>query len=109
MIEEIISEEPATISQTMPLLRLSDNVSAREAVGQWLLGEIGPTAYPGNATFQPESFTWHVPVWLSYVEQARIGILADVYLHAATGIFLGRPSREDLSRRAGTLLQQTRR
>jgi len=37
MIEEIITEETTTISQTMPLLRLPDNASAREAVGQWLL------------------------------------------------------------------------
>lgn len=106
MIEEIIAERPGALSQSMPLLRLPDEVSAREAVAQWLLREIGTAAYPGDATFQPESFTWHVPVWLSYAAQVRIGILADVYLHAATGIFLGRPSREDLIHRAETLLKK---
>ncbi len=106
MIEEITVERPTTTYQKMPLLRLPDDASAREAVAQWLLREIGTAAYPGDATFQPESFTWHVPVWLSYAEKVQIGILADVYLHAATGIFLGRPSREDLIHRAEALLNK---
>jgi len=105
---EVFTEESKTKSSAMPLLRLPDASSAREIVGRWLLKEIGTAAYPGDATFQPESFTWHVPIWLRYAEKIRVGILADVYLHAATGIFLGRPSHEDLIHRTETLLQQTR-
>jgi hypothetical protein len=105
---EVFTEEQTIKSSAMPLLRLPDASSAREIVGRWLLKEIGTAAYPGDATFQPESFTWHVPIWLSYAEKIQIGILADVYLHAATGIFLGRPSREDLIHRAKALLQQMR-
>ena len=105
---EVFTEEPTTKSLAVPDLRLPDAPTARDAVGRWLLKKIGTAAYPGDATFQPESFTWHVPVWLSYAEKVQIGILADVYLHAATGIFLGRPSREDLIHRAETLLKKTK-
>jgi hypothetical protein len=105
---EVFTDEPTTKSFATPLLRLPDDASAREAVARWLLKEIGTAAYPGEATFQPESFTWHVPIWLGYAEKTQIGILADVYLHAATGIFLGQPAHEDLVHRAEVLLQQTR-
>ena len=103
---EILTEEPDAVPLTEPLLRLPDASSAREVVGQWLLREIGTGPYPGEATFLSESFTWHVPVWLSYAEKTQIGILADVYLHATTGAFIGRPSREDLIHRAEALLKQ---
>jgi hypothetical protein len=107
-MSEVLTDELTMKSFAAPSLRLPNAAEAREAVGRWLLKEIGTAAYPGDATFQPESFTWHVPIWLSYPAKPKIGILADVYLHAATGIFLGRPSKEDLIHRADALLQQTR-
>jgi hypothetical protein len=105
---DISIDEETTIRPVTPILRLPDASTARDVVQRWLLREIGTAAYPGDATFQPESFTWHIPIWLSYAEKPQIGILADVYLHAATGIFLGRPSHEDLLNRAEALLQQAR-
>jgi len=103
---EALTNEPITIEQNTPALCLPDAASAREAVRCWLLREIGTAVYPGDAKFLTESFTWHVPVWLSYAEQTRIGVLADIYLHAATGAFVGRPSREDLIHRAAALLEK---
>jgi len=105
---EVLTEEPMVTPLTTPLLRLPDATSAREAVGCWLIKEIGTAVYPDEATFLPDSFVWHVPVWLSYAEKTQIGILADIYVHAATGIFLGRPKREDLIHRAEALLKQAR-
>jgi hypothetical protein len=92
--------------QIIPALQLPDASSARNAVKHWLLKEIGQAVYPGDAEFIPESFTWHIPVWLSYAGQTKIAILADIYLHAATGAFIGRPSREDLIGRAEALLKK---
>jgi hypothetical protein len=105
---EVLTDEPMTTPLAKPSLRLPDATSAREAVGRWLIREIGTAAYPGEATFLPDGFVWHVPVWLSYAEKTQIGILADIYVHAATGIFLGRPTREDLIHRAEALLKQVR-
>ncbi|NUM78691.1 hypothetical protein HUU40_30405 [candidate division KSB1 bacterium] len=105
---EVMMVEPKQAEQNTPFLKLPDASAAREEVGRWLLQEIGTGAYPGEATFLAESFTWHVPVWLSYAEKSQIGVLADVYLHAATGAFLGRPTREDLIRRAESLLKQVK-
>jgi hypothetical protein len=101
---EVLTDEPMEIAQTTPALRLPDASSAREAVGRWLLQEIGTAVYPGDATFLPDSFVWHVPVWLSYAEKTQIGIIADVYLQATTGAFIGLPPREDLIRRAERML-----
>ncbi|MDZ7291509.1 MAG: hypothetical protein ONB44_19355 [candidate division KSB1 bacterium] len=103
---EVLTDQSKEISQTTPTLRLPDASSAREAVGRWLLREIGTGVYPGEATFLPDSFTWHVPVWLSYPEKTQIGVLADIYLHAASGAFMGRPSREELIHRAEVLLKK---
>jgi hypothetical protein len=105
---EILTDEPMTAPLATPSLRLPDATSAREAVGRWLMKEIGTAVYPGEATFLPDSFVWHIPIWLSYAEKTQIGILADIYVHAATGIFLGRPKREDLLHRAEALLKQAR-
>jgi hypothetical protein len=103
---EVLTDEPRATPLITPSLRLPDAASAREAVGRWLMKEIGTAVYPGEATFLPDSFAWHVPIWLSYAGKTQIGILADFYVHAATGIFLGRPKREDLIHRAEALLKQ---
>ena len=103
---EILTNELSSPEETAPALQLPDAASARNAVKRWLLGEIGQAVYPGDAKFIPESFTWHIPVWFSYAEKIQIGILADIYLHAATGAFVGRPSREDLIHRAEDLLEK---
>lgn len=92
--------------QSAPALRLPNASSAREAVSRWLMNEIGTAVYPGEIKFMPESFVWHVPVWLSYAGQTQIGILADLYLNAATGAFIGRPSHEELIARAEALLKR---
>lgn len=103
---EVLTEEPMMTPLTTPSLRLPDATSAREAVGRWLMKEIGTAVYPGEATFWPDSFVWHIPIWLSYAGKTQIGILADVYLNVATGAFLGRPSREDLICRIKSMLTQ---
>ncbi len=103
---EVASISTMEYEQSAPPLCLPNASSARETVSRWLLNEIGTAIYPGEIKFMPESFVWHVPVWLSYAGKAQIGILADLCLNAATGAFIGRPSREELIARAEALLKR---
>jgi hypothetical protein len=82
-----------------PSLALPDAEAARRVVARWLRTEIGDALYPAEATFLEESFAWHVSVWLSTAQQPMVAWIADVYVHAATGAFLGRPTREEIVRR----------
>lgn len=86
-----------------PPLALPDAEAARRAVGRWLRTEIGDALYPAEVAFVAENFAWHVSVWLSTAQQPLAARVADVYLSAATGAFIGRPSREELALRLSQL------
>lgn len=98
---------PAQLEVTQaPPLALPDAESARRTVGRWLRTEIGDALYPAEASFVSESFAWHVPVWFSTAIQPMSALVADVYLSAATGAFLGRPSREELTQRLNHVISR---
>lgn len=99
---------PLVQAQNLPIpqLVLPDAESARRTVGRWLRTEVGDALYPADASFVQESFAWHVSVWFSTAGQPLAKRLADVYLSAATGSFLGRPSREELAHRLAQASQQ---
>jgi len=84
---------------TAPPLALPDAESARRTVGRWLRTEIGDALYPAEVSFVQESFAWRVSVWFSTAGRPMAALIADVYLSAATGAFLGRPTREELTQR----------
>lgn len=82
-----------------PPLALPDAESARRVVGRWLLTNVGDALYPAEATFVEESFAWLVPVWFSTAAKPMVALVADVFVSAATGVFLGRPTRDELIKR----------
>jgi hypothetical protein len=96
---EKVNQRHQTESTAGPRLALPDAESARRTVGRWLRTEIGDALYPAEVSFVQESFAWHVSVWFSTAGQPMAARLADVYLSAASGAFLGRPSREELTQR----------
>ena len=96
---ENMDQQPHSESLPIPRLALPDAESARRTVGRWLRTEIGDALYPAEIFFVQESFAWHVSVWFSTAARPMVARLADVYLSAATGAFLGRPSRDELTQR----------
>ena len=82
-----------------PPLAVPDAESARRIVSRWLRTNIGDALYPAEPTFVEESFSWDVPVWFSTASHPMAALVADVYVNAATGAFLGRPTRDELNER----------
>jgi hypothetical protein len=58
-----------------------------------------------QATFNPLTFCWHLPVRLSYPDRGTIGVIGDVFIHAASGEFVGLPDPHDLLQRAESLAE----
>lgn len=87
------------IATVAPPLALPDAEAARRTVARWLRTEIGDALYPAETAFIKDSFAWHVAIWFSTASKPLATLVADVYLSATTGDFLGRPSREQLSQR----------
>ena len=80
--------------------------SAEEAiaiVNRWLHREVGMALHTSGATFNSTTFCWHLPIHLAYGATGSLGIVGDVYLHAATGEFMGAPEPEELQQRAEAL------
>jgi hypothetical protein len=97
-IMENRSKEERSSTQAPPLA-VPDAESARGVVSRWLRTSIGDAVYPAEPKFVEESFAWDVPVWYSTPTEPMTALLADVYVSAATGAFLGRPTREELIER----------
>ena len=89
-----------------PPLALPDAETARRVVGRWLRTEIGDALYPAEANFIEENYAWHVSIWFSTARQAMVSLIADVYVNAATGSFIGRPTREEMIRRLEQITSQ---
>jgi hypothetical protein len=86
-----------------PQLLAATAEEAMTMVNRWLHREVGMALNVESATFDPDSFCWHLPIHLAYGATGSLGVIADVYLHAASGKLLGAPSVAELRRRAEAL------
>jgi hypothetical protein len=87
----------------LPALVAATEEEAIALVNRWLHREVGMALNVSSATFHPEMFCWHLPIHLAYGATGSLGIVGDVYVHAATGAFLGAPEATALQRRANAL------
>jgi hypothetical protein len=85
---------------TVPQLAVPTASAAIALVNRWLHREVGMAVHTTVAHFDATTFCWHLPIELAYATHGTLGVVGDVYLHAATGAFVGRPSAEELIRRA---------
>jgi hypothetical protein len=86
-----------------PQLGAATEEEAITLVNRWLHREVGMALNVSCATFNPDTFCWHLPIHLAYGATGSLGIVGDVYVHAATGAFIGAPEAADLQRRAEAL------
>jgi hypothetical protein len=83
-----------------PQLTVPTAQDALSRVNRWLHREIGTAVHAARATFDPATFYWRVSIELAYGSTGPLRAIGDVYLHAASGDFAGRPSVEDFRQRA---------
>jgi hypothetical protein len=88
---------------SLPQLVAATEEEAIALVNRWLHREVGMALNVSSATFNPETFCWHLPIHLAYGATGSLGIVGDVYIHAATGAFIGAPEAADLQHRARAL------
>ena len=93
-------------STAAPPLAVPDAEAARRVVSRWLRTTVGDALYPAEPKFMEESFSWDVPVWFSTASEPMSALIADVYVNAGTGAFLGRPTREELIERLRQITAQ---
>ena len=86
-----------------PQLAVPTANDAIAIVNRWLHREVGMALHVTSARFDTTSFYWHLPIELAYATHGALGVVADVYIHAATGAFAGQPARDELIRRAEVL------
>ena len=100
MADIITQEQP----DATPHLKAANAEDAIAIVNRWLHREVGMALNVSSATFNPATFCWHLPIHLAYGSTGSLGIIGDVYLHAATGEFMGAPEVSELQRRAEALV-----
>lgn len=88
---------------TRPQLAAPTAHDAIAAVNRWLHREVGLAVHATIATFDPETFYWRLPIELAYAATGSLGVVGDVYLHAATGVLAGSPDPADFRQRAEAL------
>ena len=99
-MQKITTNQPTVI---IPHLAIETGENAIAAVNRWLHREVGMALNASEAVFNLKSFCWHVPIHLAYGETGSLGIVGDVYIHAATGEFIGVLSADELQKRADAL------
>ncbi len=97
---EIVAQHPPP---SLPQLAVATAEEAIALVHRWLHREVGMALNVSCATFNPETFCWHLPIHLAYGATGSLGIVGDVYVHAATGVFMGAPEVTNLQHRAEAL------
>jgi len=93
---------------TVPEIAVPTAQRAITLVNRWLQKETAMLIHVTDATFNPITYCWYLPVKLSYPDRGTIGEIGDVYLNAMTGQFVGLPSPDNLMRRAEALRSEER-
>jgi len=99
MPEVLTNDQPSTT----PQLAVPTEEEAIAIINRWLHREVGLALNVSTASFNPVTFCWHLPIQLAYGSTGPLGVIGDVYLHAATGAFIGAPDAAELQRRAENL------
>ncbi|MGI8669749.1 MAG: hypothetical protein ACR2J3_07860 [Aridibacter sp.] len=90
---------------TTPKLSVSTAEDAISIVNLWLHTEVGMAVHTTKAKFNNITFCWHLPIEVAFPKRGTLGIVGDVYVHAATGEFIGQPEAADLIKRAEKLAE----
>ena len=88
---------------TLPEMAVPTAERAISLVNGWLHDEISTAVNVSQAHFNAVTYCWHLPVQLAFPDTGPVAVIADIYLHAATGQFVGLVEAGELQRRAESL------
>jgi hypothetical protein len=90
---------------SVPQLAVPTADDAIFIVNRWLSREVGMAVHAISADFDAATFYWHLPIELAYAPTGTLGLVGDIYLHAATGSFAGKLDPKELICRAETIAE----
>ena len=88
---------------TLPQLAVPTEDDAIATINKWLHSKVEMALHSTTAKFDPTTFYWHLPIELAYATHGTLGVVGDIYLHAATGAFAGHLETEEIIKRAEAL------
>ncbi len=74
---EVFARHPLS---SRPQLVAATEEEAIARVNRWLHREVGMALNVSSATFNPDTFCWHLPIHLAYGATGSLGIVGDVYI-----------------------------
>lgn len=98
-------QRESVIVSAVPEIAVPTAERAIMLANRWLQKETAMLIHVTQATFNPVTFFWHLPVRLSYPDRGTIGMIGDIFLHAGSGEFVGLPDPHDLLQRAESLAE----
>lgn len=94
--------ESGTVA-TLQTPAVANAEKAISLVNRWLHRDVGFFIHVWRATLDPVTSYWRLPVELAYPQTGSLGVIGEVYLNAADGQFVERPTAEELQQRATEL------
>ncbi len=91
------------IVATLQTLTVANAEKAISLVNRWLHRDVGFFIHVSRAVLDPVTSYWRLPVELAYPQTGSLGVIGEVYLNAADGQFVERPTVEELQQRATEL------
>ncbi|MGH9765992.1 MAG: hypothetical protein ACREAB_01050 [Blastocatellia bacterium] len=104
-LEQAVEEVEQPAGASLPELAVPNAERAISIVNRWLHSDVAFFIHVSRAIFNSKTYCWHLPVELAYPTTGPLGVIGDVYLHAATGQFVGRPGVGELQQRAIALAE----
>lgn len=81
----------------------ADEVISR--VNRWLHSRLTMFIHVSQATFDPLTYCWHLPVHLAFPSTGSIGVVGDIYLHAVSEELISIPDTATMQANALALVK----
>jgi hypothetical protein len=105
IIEVMDSTKEQAALALSPELNIWRADEAISRVNRWLQSRLMMSIQVSQATFDPLTYCWHLPVHLAFADTGSIGIVGDVYLHAVSEQLISIPDTATMQANALALVK----
>jgi hypothetical protein len=89
----------------LPELNIWRADEAISRANRWLQSRLTMFIHVSQATFDPLTYCWHLPVHLAFADTGSIGIVGDIYLHAVSEQLISIPDTATMQANALALVK----